>query len=324
MKRPYFFEAFTVVNFLLVQLLLWRITRAPLATLPRVLMVFVPGFAVQALIGMAIRAALSRNRREYLDVIRSPQWLSDTARIVIFSALSVHTYGWIKVTIPLLHPRLFDQELWNIDRAMLFGHSPNILFLDLFSNHAVLRFFDWTYANVFIASLTIASIFFSSAPSRRLRLSFTNSNTLMWIAGAWLYLLVPSLGPAYRFPEVWLPLQAMLGNTQQLQRILMANYQIVLRFARGVSQPVNVLYGIAAFPSLHMAFEVLACLWIRRVWRLGAVLFAVFAVIIFLGSVITGWHYLIDSIAGIILAFVCYAAVAIRERGQTFSVACLN
>ena len=315
MKRPYFFEVFTAINFILIQILLWRITRAPLATLMRMAAILLPVFVIQALIGVVIRVAIDRQKRRQYDV----QWLVDTARIALFSVLSVHTYGWIKLAIPLLHARLFDQELWSVDQAMFLGYSPNIFFLDLFSNPATLRFFDWTYANVFIASINIASIFFLSDVDRRIRIGFMNSNTLMWIAGAWLYVLVPSLGPAYRFPGVWLPLASMLTHTQELQRILMTNYQHVLH-----NQAVNIFFGIAAFPSLHVAFEFLIWLWLRRVWRLGAITFAIFTVIIFLGSVVTGWHYLIDSIAGLVLAAACYAAVAIRKRPEAFSVACLS
>ena len=65
-------------------------------------------------------------------------------------------------------------------------------------------------------------------------------------------------------------------------------------------------------------FEVLVTLWIRGRWRL---LFTLIALIIFLGSVITGWHYLIDSIAGVILAILCYLAVAIPQRRKAFLVA---
>jgi hypothetical protein len=315
MKRPYFFEVFTIVNFVLIQILLWRITRAPVAMLPRTAAILLPVFLIQTLIGVAIRIAIDRQKRRQYDV----PWLIDTARIALFSVLSVHTYGWIKLSIPLLHASLFDQDLWNLDQAMFFGHSPNILFLDVFSSPATLRFFDWTYANVFIASINIASIYFLSDVDRRIRIGFMNSNTLMWIVGAWLYVLVPSLGPAYRFPGVWLPLSAMLANTQQLQRTLMTNYQHVLH-----NEAVNIFYGVAAFPSLHVAFEFLVWLWMRRVWRLGAAFFAIFTVIIFLGSVVTGWHYLVDSIAGLVLAALCYAVVAIRKRPEAFPVACLS
>ena len=312
MRRPYFFEIFTVVNFAIIQIALWRITRAPLLTILATFLTLVPAFLIQAVIGIIVRMVVARVRRtEYTNLIRSRRWMTDSIRIILFSALSVHVYGWIKLSVPLLHPQLFDSELWNIDRAIFFGHSPNIFFLDLFSTS--LRFFDWTYANVFVASLNIASIYFLSEPDERVRIGFTNANTLMWIAGAWLYLLIPSLGPAYRFPSVWLPLSAMLTNTQQLQRILMNNYQNVLH-----NQAVNILLGIAAFPSLHVAFEMLVTLWMRGRWRL---LFALITLIIFLGSIITGWHYLIDSIAGIVLALLSYLAIAIPQRRKMFQLA---
>ena len=55
-----------------------------------------------------------------------------------------------------------------------------------------------------------------------------------------------------------------------------------------------------------------------------AILFAIFTLIIFLGSIVTGWHYLIDSIAGLALAFVAWAVVAIRKRPAAFPTSCLN
>ena len=56
----------------------------------------------------------------------------------------------------------------------------------------------------------------------------------------------------------------------------------------------------------------------RGRWRL---LFGLITLIIFLGSIVTGWHYLIDSIAGIALAVVCYLAIAIPQRRKTFATA---
>ena len=313
MKRPYFFELFIAANFILIQALLWRMTRLPLISLLPIFGLLLPAFVIQAIAGIAIRFAIQR--RAYWQTIRSRAWMTDTARLAIFSVLSAHTYGWIKLAVPLLHAGLFDRQLWNIDTMMFGGYSPNVFFVTLFGG--ALRFFDFTYANVFEASIWIAGIYFLSDPDRRVRINFMNSNAILWIAGAWLYVAVPSLGPAYRFPQVWLPLAAMLPETQQLQRILMHNYQNIFR----AGAPINVLYGIGAFPSLHVAFEFLVWLWLRKLWKPGAILFAVFTIIIFIGSIVTGWHYLIDSLAGLTLAFVAYAAVAIRKRPETFSAA---
>ena len=274
-------------------------------------------FALQAAAGVAVRAIVAwRNGtlREYARILRSPEWLTDTARIVFFSALTIHTYSWIKLSMPLAPSAAVRSGAVEHRSRDLLRLLAEHLLLDLFSSRAILQFFDFSYANVFVASLSLAGVYFASAPSRRLRVAFMDSNTLMWILGAWLYMLIPSLGPAYRFPDVWLPLAPALGHTQELQRMLMANYQSVLRYVRGESAPVNVLYGIAAFPSLHVAFETLLLLWMRRLWRPGALLFAIFFVIIFLGSIITGWHYLIDSIAGVVLGWICYALAAGGHR----------
>ncbi|HXH41546.1 MAG TPA: phosphatase PAP2 family protein [Thermoanaerobaculia bacterium] len=307
--RPYFFEIFTFANLVVLLFVLGNVGPLAIQTMGSVMPPIVVGFLVQALFGIAVRLAFAARRgstAELLATYRSGGWIADTFRLAIFTGLWVHVYGWIKLTMPMLHPRLFDQELWNLDRAVFFGYSPNLFLLTLFSSSAVLRAIDWSYAYVFFASLNILAIFIASAPDRRMRIAFMNSNTLLWLGGAWLYVAVPALGPAYRFPEVWLPLAPLLPETQHFQRLLIANYSAVLAWLRDVPQPVNILLGVAAFPSLHVGFQTLAFLWMRRQTRWGGTLFGIFVAFIFIGSIVTGWHYLIDGLAGAALAWVSY------------------
>jgi len=134
------------------------------------------------------------------------------------------------------------------------------------------------------------------------------SSVVMWLIGAWLYMTVPSLGPAYRFPDIWFPYEKGLGWTQWSQAMLMRNYQAVIRLSRGLGpEKISVSFGIAAFPSLHVATQTQIAIWMRKWWRPGAILFTLAAFFVFIGSMITGWHYLIDGIAGIALAFGTYA-----------------
>jgi hypothetical protein len=315
-ERPYFFEIFAAANLVIIQALLWPIA-TPMTTLPRVLLMTVAAMLLQIGAGVAIRAVVAWRRGRlpaYLAVIRSGVWLTDTLRIMIFSAMSLQAYGWIKLAIPLLNSRLFDQELWDIDAMLLAGHSPTELAVTLFSANVVLRTIDWSYANGFAATLLIASAFFGSSANRRLRIAFMDSNISLWLVGAWLYVALPSLGPAYRFPEVWLPLAALLDRTQTLQRLLMTNYQSMLQLAEGLPRTVNVMYAVAAFPSLHVAFQTLVFLWMRRVWRWGGIVFGAVAVTILIGSVVTGWHYLVDGIAGVLIAWLCYALSSRAHR----------
>ena len=59
------------------------------------------------------------NWRDYLAVIRKPAWIVESLRVLLGATLLLHVYSWIKIAIPLLHPRLFDQQLWDLDRTFL-------------------------------------------------------------------------------------------------------------------------------------------------------------------------------------------------------------
>jgi hypothetical protein len=311
LERPHWFEIFAVLNLAVVSLVIWPLTHEPLLTVPRIVPSLLLGFLGQTLVGVGIRAAIAWRRgtlREYLGVVRGAPWLVDTFRMGLFSALTVHAYGWIKLAVPLLRHRVFDQELWNFGQTLFFNHDPVDFTVELFSSGPAMRFIDVTYANLFVVTLNVAIIYFASAPSRKLRIAFMDANTTMWLVGAWIYVAVPSLGPAYSFQDVWLPLSHMMPHTQGLQRLLMTNYQAVLGYLRGDARPVNIFFGVAAFPSLHVAFQTLVFLWMRRLWRFGGIVFGIVNVLIVIGSVVTGWHYVVDAIAGVILAWLCFRA----------------
>jgi len=306
-RRPYFFEVFTIVNLAIIAVVVAH--PMVLTTIPNTFSSLFVTFGAYTVGGVVVRAVVAAVRKElpaYLRTIRTAGWITDTIRLIFFSAAMTHTYFWIKLMVPLLNPRLYDQALWDLDQAMFLGFSPNILLLSVFSAPSVLHAIDWSYANIFFVSLTVAFVFFLSAPSRRLRIAFAAGNTYMWIIGAWLYLLIPSVGPAYRFPDVWMPLAASLEVTQNFQALLMKNYRQVLLMPSGHSKNVVIMFGIGAFPSLHVAFQTYAFLWMRRQWIYGQIVFGVFLFAILVGSVVTGWHYLIDGIAGIALAAGCY------------------
>ena len=307
LRRPYFVEVFVLANLLAIVLVTGD--RAAVRPSWRWILTFGIVIASQALAGIAVRVAIDvvRRRRGYLRRIRRPAWIIETVRLVVISALASFTYGWIKQVMPAVHPALYDQQLWDLDQALCLGIAPTVFFLDLLGNPLFLAAMDWSYAYIFYVSTMVAGAYFFSEPSRRIRLAFTNGNAVLWIAGGWLYLAMPSLGPAYRFPDIWLAWEGSLTRTQFLQALLMKNYQNVLRAVRGEPHdPLNMVLSIAAFPSLHVAFQTYVFFWMRRLWTSGEVLFGIFAAAIFLGSMITGWHYLVDGLAGIFLALACW------------------
>lgn len=320
LKRLYFAEVFVLANLGLIAVVAAR--RGLVAPSWRWIAGGVVAFGLYTLLGVAIRATVERVRRgtarAYLQHLRARDWLIDTVRIAFAGTLLTYTYCWIKISVPALHPRLFDQQLWDLDQTIFFGLAPTVFLLDLIGDGAALKVIDWSYAWVFAGSTFVAMAYFMSEPSRRIRVAFVNGNSLLWITGAWLYVLVPSLGPAYRFPDIWLAYDA-LDRTQYLQTILMRNHNNILRALRGQPhEPIHPILGIAAFPSLHVAFQTYVFFWMRRLRTSGEMLFGLFAATIFLGSMITGWHYLIDAIAGALMALACWWIFFRRARMARF------
>jgi hypothetical protein len=208
--------------------------------------------------------------------------------------------------IPLVNRASFDQILWNADRWLMLGLSPSVFLLALFSDPRLLRAIDWSYAQLYYPVLLAFLAFFLSLRSNRLRFAIASGFVGLWLGGAWLYLAFPSLGPCYVMSAVWDRSRELLATSHLTQIQLMENYVNVLRLPEGAAVNIKPSLGIAAFPSLHVASQLYAALWVRRLSPMfGFVLFLTVGVI-FVGSIVTGWHYLIDSLAGLVMAWGAY------------------
>ena len=316
-RRLYFFEIFLAAQFVLIYIIIAIHGPAIGRLVTNNVLLSLLALLLETVIGVTIRTIVESIRgkgRAYIRSLKRASWLSDTARFIIGNAMLLGVYGAIKLVIPLFNGTIYDRQLWEIDRVISGGLSPVVFTLSVFSNPRVLWFFDAAYAQIFFASLHIAFMFILSHPSRRVRAAFINGNSFMWCAGAWLYMIFPSLGPAYVFPDLWIPVRGSLPVTDNLHTMLMMNYQNVLKLKHGIAAPLSLMFGIAAFPSMHVAFQTFVFLWMRRLWIFAQVIFGVFTLLILLGSMITGWHYLIDGIAAIALAAACYAIPAKRWR----------
>ncbi|MGA7614727.1 MAG: phosphatase PAP2 family protein [Thermoanaerobaculia bacterium] len=310
--RPYLFEIVILIQLLLFELM--QISSGFLLSSQLVLIAireFVPATLLDAAAGVLLHIGWSAFRgrgREYLRTVFSGKWLLLTARIMFAETLMIYTYGWIKLLLPLTRDRWFDAQLWQADRIVFGGMSPNVLFLTLFSWPPFLRLVDLSYGYLFFTALTVSTALFLSLRSERLRVAFATGSIALWSVSAWLYYLVPSMGPAYRFGDVWFAYEKYLPVTRSLQHALLRSFLGVLKLREHVIDPaVRFTFGIAAFPSLHVGFTTFVALWIGVFSRRMGLLAGLVAAMIFVGSVITGWHYFIDSLAGAVLGVLCFA-----------------
>ena len=253
----------------------------------------------------ALRKRSAAPVKEYLHAIVRPGWIVLWLRMYLAYMVLNYVYSWVKVAIPLVNPRLWDPQLWALDRVLHFGFSPSVFLVELTKGTALPSLLDAWYGS-WIETVVWTIAFFACARQARLRRSFLLSCCLLWSIGAWMYMSLPSLGPCYANPEVFAEAMTEMPGARGGQEALWSNYQQMLQGRTGPLRRFNPTRGVAALPSLHVAAHVLFALWCRRFARPLYLLFVLGSLLTFLGSVVTGWHYAVDGYLGAALAFGCY------------------
>ncbi len=263
------------------------------------------------IVGGLVVAAFRRELRLQARVMLSWRWIATTLVIFAISGVLAWLYSVLKITAHATRGVSYDALLWKIDSWLLLGASPNIFFLELLAHPLAYRAIDFLYVGVFTTTITASFVLMFGWRRNDDRIAYLVGSVILWLGGAWLYYALPSLGPAYAFYEVWDAVREDFPRAMFLQKTLLDNHMRLLRLAAGeiVPRPVNVYLGIGAFPSLHVGFHVYFALWLQRLIPRLRIVGWVLVIVVAVGSVVTGWHYLVDSIAGGLLALGAYVAV---------------
>lgn len=271
------------------------------------------GYFVLGVAGFGLYRLSRGEKARWLATVQQPSWWGESVLLILAASLISLGYTTLKVAVPLLTSRRYDALLWEIDRWSLFGMSPNILAVELIPHPAFFTLIDLTYGPAFGFTLLISFSVILGHESRRLRIGWVLGSAVLWLGGAWLYLALPSLGPVYVFHDVWADVRHLMPNVMKIQVRLIENYlRVVGLKAVEAGRGVSLFHGVAAFPSLHLGFHAYVACWLGRI--LPRARFAGWLVVslVFVGSIVTGWHYMIDSIAGILMGWIAYRiAVAI-------------
>lgn len=204
----------------------------------------------------------------------------------------------IKLWVPDINPRLYDEAYWQVDQAlrplvdgsMALRRSLNFLIpVDSpFYTHGFIAMFYFSFTlhalqrvEVFRA-LTIAAITFQAF-------------------GALSYLIAPAVGP-FVFE------QGTNSYFTGIQNEMLANYQAHL--AQGTSWvaangDAMLLTGLAAMPSLHAGGSFLFVIFAWRHCRWSSPVPILLFGFICIAAIANRWHYLIDLPVGMLLAWGC-------------------
>ncbi len=277
-------------------------------------------FVVLSVIDAALRVGhRGWTLRRTLNVLRS-RW-NRPRLVLVASALTAYhlvyfCYHNLKSWDVLRAPQ--DAMLLQWDRWLFLGHSPAVLLHDLLGQHVaayvlmvVYESFSWLVTVSFVAAMTLTT---------RVRdgYVFIASAVWVWILGVGSYYLIPSLGPFHSAPEDFARLpHTMIQDTQ-------ARY--VAQRAHLLAHPAasDAFAQISAFASLHVAVTTVLLLMARYYGlRRTARAMTTFLAGTLVATVYLGWHFAVDDVAGLVLAFVAVGLgrLTIYPHGRTTTVA---
>jgi hypothetical protein len=148
------------------------------------------------------------------------------------------------------------------------------------------------------------------------------SYIMMWIGvGSVMAFLLPAAGPCFYQPLVgpapeFMALMDKLATDQAAlgSPLSALTFQDRLLSLHGLG-PLTGGAGISAMPSVHNGLAILFAFAAFRIGRKAGWAMTIYAVLIWIGSIHLGWHYAIDGIASLPLAWgIWIAAGRVADR----------
>lgn len=214
--------------------------------------------------------------------------------VLAASCGAIGTSGITLINLALLQqqPDWRDPALWNIE-------APLFQWLSLHPVNPL--WWDRLYHSAWGIELLVVFILAVLARDNRKVAQFCLSFVLLFYFGRFLGLLNPVMGPAFFKPEIFHYLQGSFsGAAMHLVGQVMTDPSISKRSA-------VLLGGVSAMPSLHVGMVALSAYWLWSVARWTAIVTIPWVVLVWTATVLLGWHYAVDGIGGVILAFSCIA-----------------
>lgn len=208
-------------------------------------------------------------------------------------------YRNLKGALPFARDRLHDATLLDLDRAMAFGVDPSTALHTVLGTGIAAHVLSAVYL-LFLAFVPL-SLGAALVWARDVRVGawYVTALCLNWLLGTVSYYVLPSLGPVFVRPGLFADLSET--GVTALQRSLLETRLEVL------SDPVgaNAVQGIAGFASLHVSIVLTGALAAHRLGLHRAVRWPmwVFFALTVVATIYFGWHYLVDDVAGVGIAF---------------------
>ena len=282
-----------------------------------------PAMVLGAFLVDVVPRSLWRARRRHGSFLQHARalvkehWDRDRIALVVIGLVSFYvtyvSYRNLKNYLPFLGGELRDPLLHSLDKALMFGHEPAVLLHQLLGESTSAHVLAFVY--LLFLPLSPASLIVYLVWSRNISYGYwyATAQCLAWALGTASYYALPTLGPIFNYPWLYVDLEHT-GVTALQQALDNGRYEVMWN-------PLNTdsIQSVAGFASLHVGIILTLALvthftvrhrWIR--WSMW-----IFFVLTVISTLYFGWHYIADDIAGALIAIVA-VYVAGLATGQRF------
>jgi membrane-associated phospholipid phosphatase len=256
-----------------------------------------------------------RRHRGTLEPANTLADLGSFARALVALVVVLIAYTNLKCRLLLFHPQLFDRVFRRLDDLLHMGGGDFVAWVTAHHSRTAtitsyyLYYFAWGALALPLA-VAMARRPKPDGPRNLVRQTFAALG-LVYIVGVFLYLALPSLGPALVERERYAGLAGSSVHSLQQSMLEALRYTV-----QNPQAPAVPFFGLAAFPSLHLATSALGLLLAWRCWRPLLFVLVPWNLGIAASAVYFGWHYAVDFYPALLLAWGCWWAAGRLISGR--------
>ena len=269
-----------------------------------------------------IEYAITDLQTKYLNTER----LCHLLIVVLLIPAFLSAFTSFKIILPQIHPFSWDMSLAKLDSYLHGGKQPWQLLQPIFGHPIVTSILSFFYYLWFFVMYGVLCWQAFSLNDKRLRMQFFLTYLLSWvIIGTISAIIFSSAGPCYYGyvveggQDIFEPLMNYLNSVNASFHLKSIDIQELLWRAHN-GKETGLVKGISAMPSMHISMSFLFVLLGWRVNRIAGILFTLFGLIIFVGSIHLGWHYACDGYVALIMTTIIWLTVGfVLKRSNSFS-----
>jgi hypothetical protein len=265
--------------------------------------------------GLIWLAAVRRSRTPARDIMRflshytgDPSWIAAVVNTLAVIILFIVAYGTLKGAIAVISPFAWDAAPADAGKALFFGHHPYEMLAPVLNCPPAVFSVNFLY-NLWYVMLVGSCLVAAGTKRPAIRHQYVMAFMACWFVGGFLVAMVfSSAGPCY---------YARIGLGAAFAPLMDGLHAVDARFPVWALSTQDALWegftglrpgsaGISAFPSMHVASAVLMALLASSIHRVAGIVMSVYAGVILFGSVLLGWHYLVDGLVSIPFAFLVW------------------